>query len=155
MKSNDINQELSNAVITNDISKIKKCISLGANVNIKDVLGNGLLRFSPTIETVKILVQNGIDIYTLDRDGANGLYGADIEVLKFLVENKRLSIHIKDKKGQTPLHVAKNLDTVIYLIKNGLDVNQKDIHDRTILINAMNRKQKSIVDYLLKNKSRL
>lgn len=62
------------------------------------------------------------------------LYNGNLEVVKFLLENK-VSLKDKDENGQTPLHYAAALrkwDFLEYLLKNGGDINEVDAKNESV-----------------------
>lgn len=128
----DINEELVNAVIGNDASRVTRLIELGADVNHHDSNGYGPLhtaarnRNSPLVE---LLVKNGADVNGPDADGFTPIFYAaarnHVPTIDMLVK-LGAKTDIKDKNGITPLvqsladgrfHAAKAL------IDRGSDVN--------------------------------
>ena len=97
---------------------------------------NNLLRWSPKLEYVNLMLEHGADCNTLDLWGSNALHwfalsGSDVEVLKTLLKANG-NINAPDAIGETPLHLAMyraedlSLDLLRVFLENGADVNKDD-----------------------------
>ena len=90
------------------------------------------------IETVKILLEHNADVTKIkSNNGRNAFFWAaaldELEMLK-LFEKYNPDFNTVDNDGATALFYASEIETMDYLIKNGIDVNKKDITGRTPLI---------------------
>ena len=122
-----------------DIEVITLLLENGAKPNAhKDFLTpfNNLLRWSPKLEYVNLMLEHGADCNTLDLWGSNALHwfalsGSDVEVLKTLLKANG-NINVPDAIGETPLHLAMyraedlSLDLLRVFLENGADVNKDD-----------------------------
>ncbi|MFP3033743.1 MAG: ankyrin repeat domain-containing protein [Wolbachia sp.] len=92
------------------------------------------------LDKVKNLTQR-INVDTKDEDGRTLLYWAvnkdRLNIIKYLVEEKKANVNAKDKDGKTSLHwAAEYNDTpeiVQLLIEKGTDINAKDKSGKTPL----------------------
>ena len=78
----------------------------------------------------------------------------NLDLVKYLVEEKNLDVKAKSESGYTVLHSAAwngNLEMVKYLIKNGADVNAKSESGRTVLHSAASGNL-DLVKYLVEEK---
>lgn len=106
-----INAELSYAIDENDLETVKQAIKDGASVNEKNVCGIPPLCLAAwghgNIEVVKALLQAKADIDAKDWDGNTALfYPRNAEIAHALIV-AGATINIKNKKGETPLSIAK------------------------------------------------
>ena len=122
-----------------DIEVTTLLLENGAKPNAhKDFLTpfNNLLRWSPKLEYVNLMLEHGADCNTLDLWGSNALHwfalsGSDVEVLKTLLKANG-NINVPDAIGETPLHLAMyraedlSLDLLRVFLENGADVNKDD-----------------------------
>jgi len=79
----------------------------------------------------------------------------DIDKLKDLIASG-LDVNIKDKDGNTPLHIAAmhNYDDVaVILIQNGADINAKDNYGETPLFTAIRFASPDVASLLISNKA--
>src|SRR5262249_6138175 len=77
----------------------------------------------------------GLDVNWQDGEGKTAMHGvvedsASKEVLNYLVLQKA-DVNIKDKKGNAPVHVAKNLKMLDALEKAGADTKAKNADGET------------------------
>lgn len=109
------------------INMVYALINYGANVNPENNIGEtpifGAIKDS-TVEILKILFNNGGDIYHINNDGNSLLHicimysGRDkVAKCRFLIESG-LDIELKNKKGETPMSIAKRMTNSWYSIKN-------------------------------------
>jgi len=118
---------LTNAMKYGNLSKVKKLLKEGSDVNGKDEYG------SPALHIALLYKHKGIVKQLIKK-------GADVNAKNFF--------------GATALQVASHLgqtDMVKLLIKKGADVNAKDYHGNTALIVATEARNRKIVKVLLKN----
>lgn len=129
------------------------------NINVQDEEG-----FTPLmnavrgreIEAVKILLEHNADVTKIkDNRGRNAFFWAaaldELEMLK-LFEKYNPDFNTVDNDGATSLFYASKIETMDYLIKNGTDVNKKDITGRTALIQySLAYQSQNIVKFLLEN----
>ncbi|CAN1151634.1 Ankyrin repeat domain-containing protein EMB506, chloroplastic [Linum perenne] len=115
------------------------------------------LALSGQIRHMDRLVQGGLDIDGVDKDGRTALHTAVIgkkdAVISHLLR-KGSSPHIRDKDGATPLHYAAQagaLQTVKLLIKYKVDVNVTDEEGWTPLHIAVQSRNRDIAKVLLVN----
>ncbi|MEI0549872.1 ankyrin repeat domain-containing protein [Brachyspira intermedia] len=108
------------------------------------------------IETVKILLEHNADVTKIkDNSGRNAFFWAaaldELEMLK-LFEKYNPDFNTVDNDGATALFYASKIETMDYLIKNGIDVNKKDITGRTALIQySLAYQSQNIVKFLIEN----
>jgi hypothetical protein len=130
--------------------------------NIIDFLNerliNDALNDIQDIETVKYLVENGVDVNTVDSSGYTLLMKTkSLDVVKYLVENGA-DIHKIDNEEANILHHASskgNLPIVKYLVENGADVNKQDNKGWTPLMEASYMGKINIVKYLVENGAKI
>jgi ankyrin repeat protein len=77
----------------------------------------------------------------------------NIDIIRYLVEQRNVDVNIKDEKGQTPLHFATescNISIIKYFVEQGrADVNIKSNTNQTPLQIAINRDSIDIIKYLV------
>jgi ankyrin repeat protein len=160
---------LHNAIMNDKLDIVKLLIEKGADINIENT---NLIKPLHSVNDEKILnlintelindekykvICNNILLYYINRNNP--------VVVKILIE-KGINVNIKDKDGNTPLHIAlKNKDTLNYvamkeivglLIQKGADINAIDKDGNTplhvvIQTNRINPNiRKEIVDLLIK-----
>ncbi len=116
---------LSESMDADDITKVRKLIEAGADVNVINKYGKTPLLMA-------------------SRNGHT-------EVVKLLLQAKA-DVNAKDRIGSTALRNASNsghLDIVQVLLEKGADVNAKDKKGSTALIDASNQGHNDIVEALL------
>src|SRR5690606_1126626 len=149
-----------------DLKETNYFTSKGISLNSTDNDGNGIFNYAAkrgNIDFLKILVKNGIDHKTLNKNGGNAfLFAAQgtrgfenkFEVYNYL-KNLGLEPNAVTKDGYTPLHrlAYGNKDAAIFgfFLKYGADVNQKDSEGNTPFLNATSRNNLEIVQLLSKN----
>jgi ankyrin repeat protein len=72
--------------------------------------------------------------------------GKDVGKLELLIEFGA-DVHAKDKNGNTALHLCQDLDTAKMLLDKGLDPHQENIHHKTPLDVAIDKKLWPLVRY--------
>ncbi|MGH8199479.1 MAG: quinoprotein dehydrogenase-associated putative ABC transporter substrate-binding protein [Steroidobacteraceae bacterium] len=128
----DINQELSDAVVSNDIDRAGYLIGKGADVNKLDNLGTPPLETAARagcIEMMQLLIDHRARVDGLDSDKQTALMGAAMRnqaaAIKFLVAHGA-NVEHGGPPGYTPLSVAVEegqLDAAYALIQAGAKVN--------------------------------
>ncbi|EAY01009.1 ankyrin repeat protein, putative [Trichomonas vaginalis G3] len=117
-------------------------VSLGANINEKDVWGNTALHLAAqnnSTETAEILILRGANINDKNKDGETALHLAaqnnSTETAEILIMHGA-NINEKDKDGETALHFAarnNSTETAEVLIMHGANINEKDKGGNTAL----------------------
>ena len=110
------------------------------------------------LDNIKTLIKAGADIKAKDNYGATVLHLASrdskLEVVNFFLKQNKLSVNVTDNKNQTPLMWAclneGRLEIIQTLIKNGADINVKDIGGLTVLHYASCFSKREVVEFLLK-----
>lgn len=156
-----INDELYEAVRSNNQVKIIELISNGADVNAKDSYGwTPLMKATDSnkIEIMKLLIENGADVNAKNTHGRTPLmYVCTIEAVKLLIENGA-DVNAKDSRGWTPLMSAVEdshgeTEVLEFFLDKGADVNAKTIDGKTVLSVAKSRSDtigNGIVEFLKK-----
>jgi len=149
-----------------DLKETDYFTSKGISLNSTDNDGNGIFNYAAkrgNIDFLKILVKNGVDYKTLNKNGGNAfLFAAQgtrgfenkFEVYNYL-KSLELEPNVVTKDGYTPLHrlAYGNKDAAIFgfFLKYGADVNQKDTDGNTPFLNAASRNNLEMVQLLSKN----
>uniref|UniRef100_A0A0E0DZM7 Uncharacterized protein n=1 Tax=Oryza meridionalis TaxID=40149 RepID=A0A0E0DZM7_9ORYZ len=103
------------------------------------------------------LLDSGVDINLLDKDGFTPLHKAVIGKKEAVISHllrRGANPHVRDRDGATPLHYAVQvgaLQTVKLLIKNRVDVNVADNDGWTPLHLAIQSRNRDIAKILLVN----
>jgi len=154
---------------TGKLEIVKYLIKQGIDINAKDENGLTVLFFAykkKNLEIVKYLTklfdagykkslklnnflieneEHGTDINAKNEFGETILFNAcfegDLDIVKYLVEEKKLDIDVKDKNGLSPLFSAvitaccfnEKIDIVKYLVEHGADINTKSNKGETVL----------------------
>ncbi|XP_023874285.1 ankyrin repeat domain-containing protein EMB506, chloroplastic isoform X3 [Quercus suber] len=115
------------------------------------------LALSGQIPFMDKLLENGLDIDTVDKDGLTALHKAIIGKKEAVISHllrKGADPHVKDRDGATPLHYAVQvgaIQTVKLLIKYKVDVNVADNEGWTPLHVAIQSRNRFIAKVLLVN----
>ncbi|XP_050390970.1 ankyrin repeat and KH domain-containing protein 1 [Patella vulgata] len=130
---------------TQTIEKIEFLGSKGGNINDTDIQNNGILHKAcafGTLDTVKYLIDLGLDINTRGFNGGTCMLCCcqsekqAIEKIE-LLRSKGGNIYDTDDDNSGMLHAAcisSTLDTVKYLIDQGLDINAKGLNSSVGLL---------------------
>ena len=116
------------AALDNDLSRVKKLLNNGCDVNSTDSSGYTALHYaarSNHVDLVKFLISNGACVNCTTRAGGEtplhrAAYMGNLEVIQLLVSNKG-SIFIQNNDGQTCLHKAcqqDHYDVVKFILTN-------------------------------------
>jgi uncharacterized protein len=109
---------------------VRLLIEHGAFINIKSKYGTTALQFAVSHKNLKLvqyLSEKGADF---NQDASSLLIMAaqrsDMDMLKYLLDEKQLSIHSREPDGKTALIqacIAANMETIRYLVEYGSNVN--------------------------------
>lgn len=110
---------------------------MGATIDFKDIHGRTPLFYSlhSSSETLTTLIKLGANVNEVTNLGASPLFFFQKEAngftnAKTLLESK-VKVLTTDKKGRTALHTVKCPEVIELLVKEGLDVNEKDEEGKT------------------------
>ncbi|CAA7409730.1 unnamed protein product [Spirodela intermedia] len=112
---------------------------------------------SGQIPFMGVLLQNGLDIDAIDKDGLTTLHRAVIGKKEAVISHllrRGANPHVRDRDGATPLHHAVQvgaMQTVKLLIKYKVDVNVADNEGWTPLHLAIQGRSRDIAKVLLVN----
>ncbi|MBQ4821873.1 ankyrin repeat domain-containing protein [Aquimarina sp. MMG016] len=156
-------EQLTEMVYEQDYGSLKEEIK-NTNINLFNEGGQTLLHIASSIENsseiIRILVNGGINVNTLDKDGCTSLLEAvkydcpnNLKVLFDLGADPR----IPNSEKQSPLQIAcagDNLECVQTLIENGVSVNDDSETNKTPLHYAVySRSSIDLIEYLLDNRA--
>ncbi|XP_065224500.1 uncharacterized protein LOC135848511 [Planococcus citri] len=127
-----INQcKMLNALEQGDFEELKNCIAKGADIRAKSINSWSALHFAshgPSLEIVKFILDQNLDVHVKDADGQNPLHIAAANgrknIVEFFITKAGLSANSPDNFRRTPLHfAAKNghNDVVKVLLQNNGD----------------------------------
>jgi ankyrin repeat protein len=107
-------------------------VMAAAGLGTKEEDTSGRRKTEPeAIESIKLVLDAGVDINAVDTRGQTALHGAaekgNDQVVKFLAE-RGAKLDIKDKQGKTPLDAALGLAAGG---GGGFDGSRKDVHEST------------------------
>jgi len=133
-----MNTNLHQSVQAGDLSRVRKLLADGANVNAKDKYGNTSLHYAITtvsrsysldnvMKLMLLLIDKGADVNAGNQNNQTPLhwaaaYGRE-EIVELLVK-KRALVNVKDKDGHTPLDWAQRSEyqkIVDFLTIHGAD----------------------------------
>jgi ankyrin repeat protein len=133
-------------LMTTDSSETARLlIAHGADVDARNAIDGTPLMNAAIFgndDVAKLLLANGADVNAVDRNGCTALLlassGKDLAIVKLLVaKGARVNV---GGAGETPLKNAirnNNPDIEAFLIAHGADVNARDVHERTPLMDAV------------------
>jgi len=117
----------------------------GADINIRNNDGKCALTMATlhgNDAMISLLLANGANIAVQDRSGSNLLFSASdsAEALEVLLNEKVIDVNGKNSTGWAPLHKIASVNDshdsdkcTALLIKNGADIESKDLHGNTPL----------------------
>ncbi|MYC77091.1 hypothetical protein F4X10_15105 [Candidatus Poribacteria bacterium] len=125
--------------------EIQQLLALGADINIQNYKGKTGLHYAAKagfLNVINLLIENGADLDALDNDGETPLFEAIRSTIKS-GEKQRSALeallikganpNVKNRKGQTPLRVAKrmrreNAGRIVELVQKYSAVYGKTLH---------------------------
>ena len=120
---------------------VQYLVRKGVNLNKKDSTGVGYVNHAAqvSLDIFRYLISNGGDVNETDQNGASSIHyclvKGKLDVLRYLVEERRINPNLGNNYGYKPIHVAasyKYLDTVKYLVENAkVDVNVRSLYKFT------------------------
>lgn len=127
------------------ISKVKKLLDNGADINAHDIDDNygsilNMATYRNDLELIKFLVQNGADINSFNSCGSTSIYIASHngykDIIEFLIENGA-DINIPNDSGVLPIQTAlgtRHDDIATILLKAGSDLRTEQYNDISLWI---------------------
>ena len=163
--------DITEAIINDDYLAIKQAIKKG--LDLEQIIENELneneesllffaLHHKCSFDTIKLLVESGIDIEKTDSQGVSFLDEAivtgSLELVRYLVEEKEMDVNQTERKsGFTPLMQAAcygYTDIVDFLLEKGADIHARDASNLNVIeyTKKLQRKnmQKHLEEYLQK-----
>lgn len=149
--------------IKNMILNISLYLEKDGDINVVDNEGNTLLMKSVSFgyyDLADYILMNNADVFITNNNGENVLIlSADYPYIINLLLNTDNgdnidNLDIADSKGKTALFYAcefGNLNSVKLLIKNGSDINKRDIFGKTILMYAVGSENLELIKYLIED----
>lgn len=139
--SNTNNKSLLEAVMVNDMDKVKSLIENGADINTKTLYGNYtpllLAALMNNSKMAKLLIDAGCDVNVNNCKYETALLLAtandNIELVKILIEAKAC-VNVKTFDGGTAFMIAANhgvIEIAKMLVDAGADVHAEDNHGNT------------------------
>ena len=152
--------EIHDCIAAGDLAGVGKLI--GADSNNLELKNDRL--FTPLnwaaakgkYEIFLFLLESGADIETVDIDGSDVLINAaasgNLEMVRFLVEEKNCDIGYTDNNGVTPFLAScgsGNIETIKYFVEKGADTRVRSVSNGTPLASATYSGNADAVKYLL------
>ncbi|XP_071098244.1 uncharacterized protein [Haliotis cracherodii] len=104
---------------------------------------------------INLLIRHGVNSKLVDRDGNSAIHmaclGAELNVMKYLVEKEGFDVNEKGKNGMTPVMIAAEKsyeDIVRYLVEKNCDLNSLDTDGRNCRSYASQSGNERIVAYI-------
>lgn len=144
---NFLNNNLKNALFKSPYLKSKYLIEKGINLQQIDVLRKNALFYTEHFDKFKLLVNSGIDVNLINKNGENILFCVDYKKKKFLLENG-MNPNILDEKGNSILFYS-DLKTTKLFLKHGADIHTINKDFSNVLFYQGNNA--NVVKYLLSN----
>jgi len=139
------------AVSQNNRELIEVLLAAGADINRRSgwwAGGFGVLDAAP-LDLAPFLIERGA---TVDAHAASRL--GMVDRLAALLDEEPQRAHARGGDGQTPLHVAANLDVAALLVDRGADVNALDVDHESSPAQYMVRDRQDVVRYLISRGAR-
>jgi len=118
----------------------------GADVNAKSAWWAGAFGtlHGANQDMARYLIERGakIDVHAAAEQGM-------MDVLRQLIEADPTLIHAKGPDGQRPLHFARSIEVVDYLLEHGADINARDVDHRGTAAQWMVEDRTQLCRYLL------
>jgi ankyrin repeat protein len=163
--------DITEALRNDDYLRIKQAIKNG--VDLEQIVENErneneeslifyALHHRCSFDTIKLLIESGVDIFKCDEQGVSLLDEAivtgDLELVRYLVDEKGMDVNKTQRKsGFTPLMQAASYgytDIVRYLLEKGADIDARDSSNLNVIdyTKKLQRKnmQKFLEEYLEK-----
>ena len=172
LKDKDGNSPILFAAYKGKVSIIIKLIELGVKFNVRNKAGLDVIHMAAQNNMGNVIIffkeKYNYYLYNEDNQGNNPIHWASsnkakiaLKYLLYYLDQKNLNIiNNKNKKGQTPLHLAiltnGNIDIIKILLKKGIKIDIKDNNNLSVLdITKQNLKyeniNKLILDYTKTN----
>ena len=124
---------------------IELLLSNGANINQRShwwAGGFGVL--DDNHDLADFLIERGahVDIYAASRLGR-------VDTIRKLLAEDPSRVHTRGGDGQTPLHVAANIDVAALLLDAGADINARDIDHESTAAQYAIRERQEVARYLV------
>jgi len=161
----DADKAIVRAVEHDDYVGIKQAIKKGAD--LEQIVENELneneesllfyaLHCKCSFDTVKLLIESGVDIERYDDQGVSFLDEAivtgDLELVRYLVEEKGMDVNATQRRsGFTPLMQAASYgytDIVAFLLEKGADIEARDSSGLNVLEYTKKLQRKKMQQYL-------
>ena len=146
-----MNDELLEAIRTNDINRVRELIAAGADVNFRKqtILGPTPLIYAARRKNENILhllIDSGADINGVDRIGRSALHDSDDENIVRILIDAGIDLNIRDNDGETALMIASfygYLSIVNMLIEGGANIYIKNKDGKNVveLVNELYRNE--------------
>jgi ankyrin repeat protein len=164
--TDEIKQQLLDAVKANDATQLQTLLDTGATATITDEWGTPLLQVAceraAAAECMQVILASGVDIETPDYDGRTALHNvawraAETEAkaaVKTLLA-KGASIHATDRYKRTPLFYASNSEVVTVLLDSGAHIEARDSEGERPLHPASRFSKLAVVNALIRAGAKL
>ena len=103
------------------------------------------------IDILRLLINRGANVNAQNESQSTPLHCARDAETVQLLINHGADIHIRDESRSTPLHCARNAETVQLLINHGADIHARNQSQSTPLHLASSRENAEIVQLLIEN----
>ncbi len=153
------------AIRRDDYIGIKKAIKAGAD--LEQIVENEMneneesllfyaLHHKCDFETIKLLIESGVDIARCDEEGVSLLDEAivtgDLELVRYLVEEKDMDVNMtRRKSGFTPLMQAASYgytEIVQFLLDKGADIEARDSSNLNVIEYTKKLQRKNMQKFL-------
>ena len=140
------------------INKIKELIRKGANVNYAHPDNNQPLIIAilqQDLEVARLLIENGANVNLSDKSFGTAFnlaceYG-NIDMVKLLIQYGQNVKGIEGRNAFTNASYLGNIEMVKFLISQGVDINSKDVFDRSALMMSLSSNNNNMIKFLIKN----